>query len=74
MLQQDGMDFGVVLILSSALNFGTEFVDGDGFGRHDRIGYLPTRNDRRVVSCSLHRTNRRISRRSYNASRTSAWA
>jgi carboxypeptidase C (cathepsin A) len=41
MLQQGGMDFNGVVILSSALNFGTEFVDGDGLD-NAYIGYLPT--------------------------------
>ncbi len=41
MLQQDGMDFNGVVLLSSALNFGTEFVDGDGLD-DAYIGYLPT--------------------------------
>ncbi|HKW44004.1 MAG TPA: hypothetical protein VJN22_00015, partial [Candidatus Eremiobacteraceae bacterium] len=41
MLQQDGMDFNGVVLLSSALNFGTEFIDGDGLD-NAYIGYLPT--------------------------------
>ena len=41
MLQQDGMDFNGVVLLSSAMNFGTEFIDGDGLDAA-YIGYLPT--------------------------------
>jgi carboxypeptidase C (cathepsin A) len=40
-LQQDGMDFNGVVLLSSALNFATEFIDGDGLD-DAYIGYLPT--------------------------------
>jgi carboxypeptidase C (cathepsin A) len=35
------MDFNGVVLLSSALNFGTEFIDGDGLD-NAYIGYLPT--------------------------------
>jgi len=41
LLQRDGMDFNGVVLLSSALNYGTEFVDGDGLD-DAYIGYLPT--------------------------------
>jgi carboxypeptidase C (cathepsin A) len=41
MLQQQGMDLNGVVLLSSALNFGTEFIDGDGLDAA-YIGYLPT--------------------------------
>jgi carboxypeptidase C (cathepsin A) len=40
MLQQDGMDFNGVVLLSSALNFAT-FFGGDGMDT-EYIGYLPT--------------------------------
>ncbi|HEY5095190.1 MAG TPA: hypothetical protein VII69_08760 [Candidatus Eremiobacteraceae bacterium] len=41
MLQQSGMDLNGVVLLSSALNYGTEFIDGDGLDAA-YIGYLPT--------------------------------
>ncbi len=41
LLQQDGTDLNGVVLLSSALNFGTGFIDGDGLDNL-YIGYLPT--------------------------------
>ena len=41
LLQQDGTDLNGVVLLSSALNFGTGFIDGDGLD-YVYIGYLPT--------------------------------
>jgi carboxypeptidase C (cathepsin A) len=41
MLQQSGTDLNGVVLLSSALNFGTGFLDGDGLDDL-YIGYLPT--------------------------------
>jgi len=41
LLQQDGNDLNGVILLSSALNFATGFIDGDGLDSL-YIGYLPT--------------------------------
>ena len=41
LLQQDGTDLNGVVLLSSALNFETGFIDGDGLDSL-YIGYLPT--------------------------------